>query len=53
MPHSLLKWLRNRSHCKDGRSRLTDTVCGLVSIKNKKLPTLLNEIHVRMLVFSA
>lgn len=54
MPHSLLKWLRNRSQCKDGRSRLTATVRGLASIKNKKLPTLLNEIlNVRILIFSA
>lgn len=54
MPHSLLKWLRKRSQCKDGRSRLAATVRGLASIENKKLPTLLNEtLHVRMLIFSA
>lgn len=54
MPHSLLKWLRNRSQCKPGRSGLIATVRGLTSIKNKKLPALLNEIlNVRILIFSA
>lgn len=53
MPYSLFTWLKNRSQCKD-KSRLIATVCRTASIKNKKLPALLNEIlNVKILTFSA
>lgn len=53
MLYSLFKWLKNRSQCKD-KSRLTATVCGVASIKNKRLTALLTEIlNVKILTFSA